>query len=120
MGQGAGHGVRACRRSFHHHIRGGIHNIGVVTQTTVHGVVASGSIEGVVAIQSIEHVVAGIARDGVGQGVPCADDGRAREDQVLNVGCKGVVNGAVDGVGSCSRRLHDHIQGVVHLIDVVS
>ena len=120
MGHRAGHGVRAGPRSFQYRVQEGIHQVGVVTQATVHGVVAGVTIEGVVPVESIEGVVAGIASDGVGQGVTGADQGSAREDEVFDVGRKGVVNRTVDGVGACCGCLHDHIQGVVHRVDVVS
>ena len=82
-------GAAGC--SFHHHIQGGIQDVGVVTDTTGHGVVASATIQGVVAVRAREAVGYRIAGDGVGQGIAAAVDRRsAGEHQVFNVGAEGM------------------------------
>ena len=90
-GDGAVDGIGAAGRSFHHQIKGGIHDVGVVAEPTGHGVVASATIQGVVAVRAREAVGCRIAGDGVGQGIAAAVDRRsAGEHQVFNVGAKGM------------------------------
>ena len=88
-GDGAVDGIGAAGRSFHHHIKGGIHDVGVVAEPTGHCVIAGATIQGVVAVRASEAVGCRIAGDGVGQGIAAAVDRRsAGEHQVFNVGAK--------------------------------
>ena len=90
---------------------GGIHHIGVI---------AGAAIEGVVAGAAIEGVVGGVASEDIGLGVAGAGKGGASEGEVLQVGGEHVVHRAGHRVDAGGSGLHDHIQGGIHNVGIVT
>ena len=114
------HRVDAFIGALDDEVAGIVDDVGVVAEATNHHVGAGATVERIVAAETNEHVGGCTAGDDVGVVVADADESRARQGQVLDIGAERVVDRRLHRVGALADGFRHHVADIIDDIGVVA